>query len=220
MAETPVQIQEQKPTDKEHNFRQLEAKYQKQLEQERQGRLDAEKRAQDLSQRSIQEDNEDEDEAEPYVDKKKLTKTLKKFEQESKKQTVSDIQNAIKQAQDEAKKEAWLENNADFYDVLQNHAGKLAEKSPALVKSILAMPESFERQKLVYQNIKELGLHKEPEKQPSIQDKIDSNRRGSYYQPTGVGSSPYKGPQGDFSPQGQKDAYQKMQELKRRIQGG
>jgi len=78
------------------------------------------------------------------------------------------------------------------------------------------MPAGFERQKLVYKNIKALGLHKEKPRESTIQEKIDANRRSPYYQPSNVGSSPYGGT-GDFSNNGQKNAYDKMQELKNRL---
>jgi hypothetical protein len=78
------------------------------------------------------------------------------------------------------------------------------------------MPEGFDRQKLVYKNIKALGLHKPAIKEPSIQEKIDANRRSPYYQPSGVANAPYS-TVGDFSTAGQKNAYQKMQELKSKL---
>ena len=78
------------------------------------------------------------------------------------------------------------------------------------------MPEGFERQKLVYENIKALGIDQPEQKGPSIQDKVDANRRGPSYQPTGVGSAPFSS-QGDFSAAGMKNAYAKMQELKNRL---
>jgi len=78
------------------------------------------------------------------------------------------------------------------------------------------MPEGFERQKLVYKNIKALGLNMPEVKQPTIQDKIDANKRSPYYQPSGVGTAPYASV-GDFSSQGQKQAYAKMQELKNKL---
>jgi hypothetical protein len=118
-------------------------------------------------------------------------------------------------AKEELKQEMWLENNPDFYDVLQ-HAEKFAQKAPKLAETILRMPEGFERQKLVYQNIKELGINKPEQKQPSIQEKIDANRRSPYYQPSGVGSSPYS-QVGDFSPTGQKNAYEKLKQLKEQL---
>ena len=80
------------------------------------------------------------------------------------------------------------------------------------------MPEGFERQKLVYQNIKELGVDKPEQKQSTIQEKVDANRRSPFYQPTGVGTAPYA-TSGDFSQTGQKQAYAKMKELQARLRG-
>jgi len=203
------------PSDKELNFRALEAKYQRQLEQERSARLEAERAMQESLASRQQANDDDDDDGEPYIDKKKLNKQLSKFGQS----TQSDIQKAMEQAKhsakEELKQEMWLDNNADFYDVLQ-HAEKFAQHAPELAKSILRMPEGFDRQKLVYQNIKQMGLDKPEQKAPSIQEKIDANRKSPYYQPSGVGSSPYQS-QSDFSQGGQKQAYEKMQELKARL---
>lgn len=212
------QAQDQKISDKELNFRNLEAKYQKELAAERQARFEAEKERQRLEQEMLakkQHIEEDDDDSEPYVDKKKLQKQLARFGEQTQKQTQSEIQRAVSTALQEERKANWLKQNNDFYDVLQ-HAEKLAQRDPELAETILEMPEGFERQKLVYKNIKALGLHKEPEKGPSIQDKIDANRRSPYYQPSGVGAAPYAAA-GDFSPVGQKNAYAKLQELKNRL---
>jgi len=207
------QVQENTTNNKELNFRALESKYQRQLEQERSARLEAEKKAQELSQRNVSHD--DEDDSEPYVDHKKLKKEQAKFGQQLKQETQTDIQKAVRQAQEEARQEAWLENNPDFEEVL-GHAEKLAQKSPQLAKAILSMPDTFERQKLVYQNIKEFGLHRPEVKQASIQEKVDANRRSPYYQPSGVGSAPYS-TAGDFSANGQKSAYDKMKQLQQQM---
>lgn len=209
------QVTESKPNDKELNFRQLEAKYERQLAHERSMRAEVEKEKDRLTQemqkrsRAIEEDEEDD---EPYVDKKKLERKLAKFGQS----TQTDIQKAMEiakeKAKEELKQEMWLENNPDFYEVLQK-ADKFVEKAPQLAKSILQMPDSFERQKLVYNNIKAMGIDQPEQKKPSIQDKVDANRRSPYYQPSGVGTAPYAS-NSDFSPQGQKQAYDKMQQLK------
>ena len=100
-----------------------------------------------------------------------------------------------------------------------NHAEKLAQKDPELAETILSMPESFERQKLVYKNIKALGLHLPEQKAQSIQEKVDANRRNPYYQPSGIANAPYAS-QGDFSPQGQQQAYNKMRELQKKMRLG
>lgn len=206
---------DQKNNDKEMNFRlqekSMQEKYERKLAEERNARIEAEKAAEEARQRF----NQDDEDSEPYVDHKRLKKEQAKFGQQLKQETQSDIQKAVHSALYEERKQNWLKSNADFYDVMQN-AEKLAQKDPELANTILEMPEGFERQKLVYNNIKALGLHKPEQKQQSVQEKIDSNRKSPYYQPTGVGSAPYASV-GDFSAQGQKGAYEKMQELKNRL---
>lgn len=199
----------QQPSDKELNFRALQQKYEKQLEQERQARLELESR---LNQSKDVDDDKDD---EPYVDHRKLDKKLNKFGQATQGQIEKAMQQAKEAAKEELRQETWLENNPDFYDVMQL-TQKFAEKAPGMAQTILKMPEGFERQKLVYQSIKELGLNKPEQKPPSIQEKIDANRRSPYYQPSGTATAPYAS-QGDFSPTGQKQAYEKLQELKRNL---
>jgi hypothetical protein len=214
MQEVPAT---QELSNKELNFRALE----QQMKQERARAVELEQRfaqeraAREELERKISEREPEEDTySEPYVDEKRLEKKLAKHEQKTIKMTQNEINKAVQQAIQEERKSNWLKQNADFYDVLK-HADKFANAAPDLAESILEMPDSFERQKLVYANIKALGVHKEPPKEPSIQEKIEANRRGAYYQPSGMANAPYS-PVGDFSPAGQKAAYDKMQELKRR----
>jgi hypothetical protein len=89
---------------------------------------------------------------------------------------------------------------------------KFAEKHPDMAEPMLEMPDNFARQKLLYQNIKALGLNKPSVATPSIQETIDRNRKSPYYQPSGGNTPPYAS-QGDFSQAGQKNAYSKMKEL-------
>ena len=206
------QAQEQQVSNKELNFRALEAKYQQQLAAER---AEKERLAQELQQRQQPTQNDDEDDSEPYIDHKRLRKEQAKFGQQIKQETQSEIQKAVHKALQEERKQNWMKSNPDFYDVMQ-HAEKFAQSDPELAESILEMPEGFERQKLVYKNIKALGIHKPLSKDPSIQDKIDANRKSPYYQPSSVGTAPYA-PAGDFSDHGQKQAYDKMQALKKQL---
>lgn len=209
----PVQPQ----SDKEYNFAQIR----KQLEQERQARLQAEQRAAEYErslQQRQQESPDEYDDSEPYVDHKRLEKKFSSFEKRMEEKIDKKAEERARMMLGEERRNSWLKNNPDFYDVLQ-HAEKFAQHDPELAETILEMPEGFERQKLVYKNIKALGLHKPQEPQKSVQDKIDSNRRSPYYQPSGVGTAPYAS-NGNYSPQGQKDAYQKMQELKNRLRLG
>lgn len=215
----PVEVnatKEKEAQDKEMNF----AKIRNLLEQERQARMQAEQKAADLekaqreSKKQIIEEDEDED---PYVDTKRLNKKLSAFERDLEEKIERKAEEKARMLLETEKKENWLRQNADFYEIMQ-HADAFASKDPELAETILAMPNTFERQKLVYKSIKALGLHKKEERAPTIQDKIDQNRRSPYYQPTNMGSAPYAAA-GDFSPSGQKNAYAKMQELKKRLGG-
>lgn len=206
--------------DREVNFRRQEKamqdKYERILSQER---AEKEKLAQELAQRQrapIEEDDEDDDE--PYVVKKKLDKKLAKFGEQAQKQTQSEIQRAVQTALQEERQNKWMEDNHDFENVMLN-SEKLYQRNPKLAETILRMPQGFERQKLVYYSLKELGLDRPAQKEPSIQDKIDANKKSYFYQPSGVGTAPYTSAS-DFSPAGQKQAHDLMQGLKNRLRLG
>ena len=213
--QTPSASPETKPNDKELNFRKQEAMYQRQLEQERQARLEAEKRLQELSTTS-KHSNDDDDDGDPYVDKKKLEKKLSAFEKSLNDKIDKKAEEKATQLIEKKEQEQWIHDHPDFEHVL-GHADKFAESNPSLANMLLRMPNTFDRQRLVYENIKAAGTLKPPSAQPSIQEKIDANRRSPYYQPTGIGSAPYNAGAGDFSPAGQKAAHDKMQELKAKL---
>ncbi len=210
-----VQPQTNQVSDKELNFRKLESKYQQELGAERARREDMEKRLNEMTQRQSQVQEVEEDDPEPYVDHKRLEKKLNKFGQSTQSEIEKAMQIAKNQAKQEIKQEMFLESNPDFFHVLEL-ADKFAEKAPKLAENILRMPAGFERQQLVYQTIKELGLDKPSVKESTIQEKVDANRRSPYYQQSGVGTAPYQSV-GNYSPDGQKQAYDKMKELQARL---
>jgi hypothetical protein len=214
--------QQEKPNDKEFNFRALEKK----LEQERLARQQAEERAAAAEQAAQERERmsrvnvEDDDDDEPYVDKKRFKRGLNQFGEQIKTQTKAEIEQAVQAALEQERRANYLRDNADFQKVMTpDMIEKFANSHPRLAENILRMPDGFERQKLVYENIKALGLDKPEQKQASIQDKVDANRKSPYYQPSGVGSAPYAS-MGDFSKEGQKNAHAKMQELKNRLRLG
>jgi hypothetical protein len=208
---------ENKTNDKELNFRALEAKYQKQVDFERAGRLEAERVAQEaISRHNIRDDDDSSDE--PYIVPKTLEKKLAKFGQTQQSEIQKAMEMAKHAAKEELRQEVWLENHPDFFDIIEKNANNFQQKAPKLAAAILKMPEGFERQKLVYETLKEMGIDKPEQKQASIQDKVDANRRSPYYQPSGVGAAPYAAA-GDFSASGQKNAHAKMQEMKKRLSG-
>lgn len=208
------QTQTDKISDKEFNFRALENKYRRELEEEKARRLEAEKRAQEIERMRQQYQDDDDEDDDPYLHKKKFKKETARISEELKNVTQSQIKQAIQEAIQKEKEEDWLNKHSDFIPTMK-HADKLVMDYPALAESILRMPEGFERQKLVYNTIKELNLDKSKQEQ-SIQDKINSNRTGGHYQQSGTGTGGYS-IQGDFSVAGQKSAYEKMQQLKSQL---
>jgi hypothetical protein len=212
--------QENKLSDKEINFRTLEAKYKRELEQqrlaveqERQARLELENQMKKIHSSF----EEDEDSDEPYVDHKKLDKKLSKFEKKLEERFDKKVDERAKALLDKKEEEDWLKSNKDFIEVMnEDNLTKFLNRAPGMAESIKRMPDGFEKQKLVYNAIKSMGIDKPEQKQSSIQEKIDANRRNPYYQPSGVASAPYSSA-GDFSPSGQKNAYNKMKELQAKL---
>ena len=123
--------QNAKPDNKELNFRALEAKFQRQLEQARQETEEAKRVAQEALSKKQSHDDDDDD-SEPYVDRKRLRKEQEKFGQQIKKDTQSEIKQAVSQALSEERRQNWIKN-PHFYEVMQ-HADKFAEKDPNLPK--------------------------------------------------------------------------------------
>lgn len=214
--EDSTPVQEQTKSDKEYNFAQIR----KQLEQEKSARIQAEERAAEYERQASSkykaEESDDEDDSEPYVDNRRLEKKFSKFEQKMEQRIEQKAEMKARAMIDEERNSNYLRENHDFNEIMTSeNVERFASKHPGLAKSILNMPDSFERQKLVYENIKALSVHK-PEVKSSIQDKIDANKRSPYYQPSGVASAPYSSV-GDFSPAGQKNAYDKLQQLKAQL---
>jgi len=208
-------------SDKEINFERVR----KQLEQERAARLQAEERAKQLEQERLsqarkpykEDDEEEEYTDEPYVDHKVLNKKLAKFEHNFEKKVDQLAEQKARELLEQEKQHNYIKQNPDFQNVLnQENIQKFAEQHPAIAERMLRMPDNFDRQALLYEQIKVFQSKQKDDAKPSVQQTIDQNRRSPYYQPSGVGSSPY-GATGDFSPAGQKNAYDKLQELKSKL---
>lgn len=205
------------PKDKEYNFRALESKYKQELQKEKEKFDSLQKELSEIKS-YMQKKQEPEEDEDPYIDHKKFEKKIQQYDKQRQEKDQSAIQTAIQKAIEEDRKERWLEKNSDFYEILKN-ADKLYEMDQELAETILKMPDTFERQKLVYKNIKALGLHQEKKNETSTQDKVNQRRQGGYYHPTSQSASPYAS-QGDFSPSGQKAAFDQMKSLQKRLKLG
>lgn len=207
--------------DAEFNFAQLRKKLEREQQarlqaEERLGRLEQERQAFDASRKSRQDDD-DAPSDEPYVDEKRLDRKLAKFEERFEKKVDAKAEEKARSMIQAERQTNFLKQNADFSSILNEEMlQKFVEKYPDIAEPMLEMPDNFARQKLLYQNIKALGIHKKEEPRASIQDTINKNQRGAFYRPTDVASPPHAAA-GDFSATGQKTAYSKMQELKNKL---
>lgn len=213
VPEQNSQAQPIQASDKEYNFAQLR----KQLEQEKQARLQSDQRLAQIEEeraRPRQEDVNDDDSDEPYVDKKTLNKKLMSWEKALESKFDKKAEEKARELVEQERQSLYLENNKDFNDVLKPELiQKFAEAHPGLAKAMLKMPDNFERQQLLYENIKSLGINKPPAPKEDIQAKIDANRRSPYYQPSAAAGAPPYASVGDFSQAGQKNAYDNMKKL-------
>lgn len=210
MSEPVVPVQDPVDNQKEYNFAQLR----KQVEQERSARLQAEEKMAKMESHLQTKSPDDEDDDEPYVDKKKLKKVLNQFGDETKKSTADIVKNEVEKALNQERATQYLRENSDFDKVMNSDlVQKFADTHPKLAEIILRMPEGFERQKLVYENIKASGIDKPQLKQQSIQEKVDANRRSPFMPSGGPGSAPYD-QSGNISPE---NAYKMMQDKIKQI---
>lgn len=204
---------DQKQADKEMNF----ARLRQQVDQEKQARMHAEQRLAQLEQERAQprqEDDSDTDDVEAYVDRKALRKEISKGKEEIRREFKTAVQQEAKVLIDQERQNSFLKQNSDFHQILNPELiQKFAEKYPDVAEPMLEMPDTFARQKLLYQNIKALGLHRPPVEQKPIQETVDKNRRSPYYQPSMAGNTPPYAAAGDYSDAGQKNAYAKMKDL-------
>lgn len=209
--QTPAQPVQTRDTSSETNLRKLA----KALETERESNQKMQQELTQLREASQRSRDQDSDDGEPYVDQKRLSKELNRFAEDWDKKFDRKVEEKASMMIERERQQAFLKNNPDFNQIMNDEAvlNKLAERHPDIVEPLLQMPDNFARQKLVYQNIKALGVHKPDAPKTSIQDKVDANRRSPYYQPSSASSTPPYGFQGDFSKGGQKNAYQKMQDL-------
>lgn len=209
----------QAPNQKEINFERIR----KQLDQEKAEKQQLQQRLAELernaqaSKTASQHEQDEDDPDEPYVDHRFLTKKLSKWEEKLEQKFERKAEEKARIIVEQERQQSYVKANPDFQETLtQENIEKFAQKHPAIAERMLRMPDTFDRQALLYEQIKALQVNKKEEPKPSIQQTIDANRKSPYYQPTGVGTSPYS-QQGDFSPTGQKAAYEKLKELKSRL---
>ncbi len=210
ITDTEVEIEKSRNFEKMRKRLESEER-EKELLQKR--LADLEKEKEQYARSAKKEDDDDYPSNEPYVDPRTLEKKLSRMEQKFEGMVDRKAEEKARSMIEEERRSSYLKENADFNSVMSGEViQKFADKHPRVAEAILRMPDSFERQRLVYENIKALGIDKPPAPPEPIQNKIDQNKRSPYYAPSQMGTAPYA-MQGDFSEAGKKNAYQKMQDL-------
>lgn len=224
-----VELDDSKTSNKEHNFAQLrkskeQAEYERDSERQARQRLETEIASLKNSKPAIPEGEDDDfDDSEPYIDKKALKKHLSKMEKRNDEKINQRAEEISRKAiEDERRRNQDFRLKAeypDFNEILtEDNAQKLLEKKPELAQKILRIPDEQLRKEMAYQAIKDLNIHKKEEVKTNVQDRIAQNQRSPYYMPSNVGTPPSAA--SDFTEQGKKAAYAKMQDLLKNRRAG
>jgi hypothetical protein len=212
-----------KQNDKEYNFARLRQEKERAIAAAEQAyaekaRLEAEIEKIRLQASKVRapefEENEDDDD-EPYVNRKGLKKVLSKFDQNIESKIDERAQAIAKRILEEERQKNFVfqlkSEYRDFSDVVTaDTLEKLQTTNPKMARIIDQMPDGYEKGQMVYETIKTMGLHKKPE--PSVKEKVEQNMRNPYYYPSTAGHGSAQ--MGDYSEAGKKAAFDKVQALK------
>lgn len=214
---------EGKQNDKEYNFARLRQEKERAIATAEQAiadrqRLEAEVekiRGQQSKMQVSELDDEDGVDDEPYINRKGLKRVLSKLDQSIESKIDERAQAIAKKILDEERQRNFVfqlkSEYRDFGDVVTAETlERLDKTNPRMAATIDRMPDGYEKGQMVYETIKTLGLHKKPE--ASVKEKVEQNMRNPYYHPSTAGQGATA--MGDFTPAGQKAAYDKVQALK------
>ncbi len=215
-------------SDKELNFRRLEAL--KDQERERAIRAEAQnemlKRDLESIKNSLMPAEKDPlDEIEDFSDPEKVRSAYKtswnKREARLKKEAEDIADRRIEQKLKEREDANWLgrlkSEYRDYDEVLNDDTvARLAESNPNFVQAVMQIPDEYARRKVVYELLKK---EKPKAESPSIKEKVEENARNPFFIPPSQGTPPAV----DYdlqSPSSRQAAYAKLKAAQRRPIGG
>lgn len=220
-----VKPQTAQVSDKEMNFRRVEA----QREEARDRAVKAEMEAALLKQRldMMEARNQPKeidplDSVEDYVDPKSLKASLEQREKRFKREAEDIAERKFKEYKQKEEKQNHMQRlrseYTDFGTVMtEDNVVELEKTNPEFVQSLLHIEDDYERKRLAYNYIKRNARPKED--RPSIKDKVQENLTNPYYIPASTGTPSAV----DFdlkSPKARQDAYAKLKAAQRRPIGG
>jgi hypothetical protein len=181
-------------SDKEVNFRRLEAA----RDSEREARIRAEMHSQRMEEelKNIKDmlqpkESDPLDSSEDYVDGVRLKAKLEKERASYEKKAVDIARNTYEQIQLEEKKKNFLgrlkSEHSDYDQIMsENNVINLEKQNPHFVQAILKIDDEYDRRKLAYEYLKANQAPKETFQ--SIKDKVAENASNPYYIPAGSGT--------------------------------
>lgn len=218
---------EQKPDNKEFNFRRLEQS----RDEEMRKRVEAEKEREylkrELEQIKTMLQPKEEDplaSIDPY-DPKSVQAGISKTLEIERKKILKEAEEVVRQNLERTKKEDRVNSlryeHSDYDQVMnEQNIAKLGDLQPELVESLLEVQDEYKRRKLAYQAIKKHIVAK-PEPRASIKEKVEENKANPYFIPASHGNPPVKGIDFDMqSKDARKQAYEKLKAAQRRQIGG
>lgn len=221
---SPKAIPQEVPSDKEINFRKLEAA----REAEREARIRAEMQTeamrnelQEIKQMLQPKEVDPLDGAEDYVDPARLRAKLEKVSANFKKEAKVIAQETIREEREQEEKRNYLQrlkNQYSDYDQVMNEANiaNLESIDPVFIETVLEVPDEYARRLKTYKKLKSLQqAPQKVEEKMSIKEKVEENARNPYY----IAPSMATPSAVDFdikSPQSRQQAYEKLKAAQRR----
>ena len=180
-------------SNKELNFRRLEAAREADREARTRAEMEAEmlkREMAEIKQMLQPKESDPLDDVEDYVDPARLRAKLEKertaFERKAKEIAKNTYEEIERSRVENEKKNFMQKLHKDFpdFDQVMNESNILAlEKSdPVFLEAVLAVPDDYERRRMTYNKIK--GMRPKEEKK-SIQERVVENQQNSYYTSTG-----------------------------------
>ncbi len=222
VAQPETEAQKKEFSDKELNFRRLEAA----KEQEREARLRAEEHAKSM-QRELMEiksmltpkEKDPLDDVEDFVDKDRLRAIREADRRHFQKEAKEIAKQTYLESQREYDQKNYLQRlkaQCPDYDQVMTQANleNLERVDPVFAETVLEIPDEYARCMKAYKKLK--SLQTKAKDIPSIQDKVAENQRNPYFIPPDSGS---RSGAVDFdvsSPKARKEAYAKLQAAQKR----
>lgn len=208
-------------SDKEYNFRRLEAAKEEAKERAMKAEMEnslLKQRLEMLEQRLEPKEQDPLEGVEDYVDPARHKASLYQLEKRLEKRLKKEAEEAAeRKLQEQAKQNHMVRLRSEYpdYDQIMNEKNVMhfEQTNPEFLQSMTYVQDDYERKKLAYNFFKK-NL-KAPEPKPSIKEKVEENAKNPYYIPPGSGSPAAV----DFdikSPEARRAAYEKLKMAQRK----